>query len=364
MPQTIFEPLPAANSKNSMARISGFKCNRQRNGLGFTLIEVLVVIVVIGILVGLFIPAVMSVYRRTQEFVTVQETQNLNLAIEAFKTKYGFYPPDFWSMNKPASFGPNLGLNGFIPYLNKIAPNHGEFQDADGAPGGPRLIDLWWAKVGSKLGPDSAYVFWLTGLAKNKQYPLTGGTNDALPVFGGVEREVFFEFTQNGRLIDLETNQPLGPATYVATYADQRGSSSPILVFELASLPNAIPGDSNFTQLRNAIPRNSVPRNNPTNLVFPYVQSIISREPTVDFASQFHPVNELFNRTSFQIITAGADGLFAETLPTKNNSPGETFNPALNSKGPSNTYKIGFDARERDNVTNFTEGSMANFINQ
>lgn len=62
---------------------------------GFTLVELLVVIAIIGILAGVLIPAVNSVRRSVQTAFLRTECGNLEMAIEAYKLKYGDYPPDF-----------------------------------------------------------------------------------------------------------------------------------------------------------------------------------------------------------------------------------------------------------------------------
>ena len=60
----------------------------------FTLVELLVVIVIIGILVALIIPVINSIDRKQKISVARAELHQLATAIEAYKTKLGFYPPD------------------------------------------------------------------------------------------------------------------------------------------------------------------------------------------------------------------------------------------------------------------------------
>lgn len=62
---------------------------------GFTLVEILVVIVIIGILAGALIPAVTSVRRSVRTAFLRNECAAFETAIEAYKLKYGDYPPDF-----------------------------------------------------------------------------------------------------------------------------------------------------------------------------------------------------------------------------------------------------------------------------
>ncbi len=62
---------------------------------GFTLVEMLVVITIIGILAGLVIPAVVVAMRKAKEATIVMEISQLDMALKAYKEKFGEYPPDF-----------------------------------------------------------------------------------------------------------------------------------------------------------------------------------------------------------------------------------------------------------------------------
>ena len=61
---------------------------------GFTLVELLVVITIIGLLVGLIVPAVFGVQASFNRAAVKFEVQALNDAVENYRSKHGDYPPD------------------------------------------------------------------------------------------------------------------------------------------------------------------------------------------------------------------------------------------------------------------------------
>ena len=153
----------------------------------FTLVELLIVITIIGILVGLLLPAVRGALNAANELAVRTEMTQIEQAIESFNTQYGFYPPSFEQYNR--SEAGNLshpGLAAFLRHLNRIAPNHQEtrtFFPGITAPNTPRAV-VWWNKVGRHLDQTSSMMFWLTGLTKSQQFPLTGGAFRPIPAFG------------------------------------------------------------------------------------------------------------------------------------------------------------------------------------
>jgi len=60
---------------------------------GFTLIELMVVIVIIGVLIGLIAPAIFAAVRRAREAEVRTEISQLETGISAFKTEFGGAPP-------------------------------------------------------------------------------------------------------------------------------------------------------------------------------------------------------------------------------------------------------------------------------
>ena len=68
--------------------------DRQRpSRAGFTLVELLMTILIIGILIGILVPTIAAAFRRAKEAAVTAELNNLATALASFKNTYGDYPP-------------------------------------------------------------------------------------------------------------------------------------------------------------------------------------------------------------------------------------------------------------------------------
>jgi general secretion pathway protein G len=73
---------------------------RARTGAGFTLVEILVVISIIGVLVALLVPAIASAVRGANEAVVSGDIQQFAQSLASFKNQYGEYPPSRIVLNE------------------------------------------------------------------------------------------------------------------------------------------------------------------------------------------------------------------------------------------------------------------------
>lgn len=73
----------------SSGGLSAFRAQR-----GFTLVEMLVVIAIIGLLAGMIVPLAGLATKKRNLARARAEVDNLALAIDTYKAKKGFYPPD------------------------------------------------------------------------------------------------------------------------------------------------------------------------------------------------------------------------------------------------------------------------------
>ncbi len=118
---------------------------------GFTLVELLVVITIIGVLVGLTVPAVIGVRGAFERAAVKFEVQGLHDAINNYRGKHGDYPPDgsSWTITER--------------HLRKVFPN---------------ILSTELALInpanGTQMDPAEALVFFLGGFSSDSQRPFTG----------------------------------------------------------------------------------------------------------------------------------------------------------------------------------------------
>jgi general secretion pathway protein G len=122
-----------------------------KNDAGFTLVELLVVIVVLGLLVGLVGPRLWGQVSKSKQATAKAQIELIGSALDQYRLDNGSYPGSLDALNQKPATLPNW--NG--PYLKKAVPNDpwghaykfkccpgqfGEYdlwsEGADGAPGG------------------------------------------------------------------------------------------------------------------------------------------------------------------------------------------------------------------------------------
>ncbi len=284
---------------------------RFRSRSGFTLTEIMVAITVIAILAGMLMAAVIPAMSSARRTAILMEMKQIEQSIENFKIHHNCYPPSWVRIrNSP---NPPTAL---LKYINTIAPNNREGEVVSGS---NRRIDLWWQDVGQNIDHTTGQdlVFWLSGLLKNKQYPLTNGVGPgSYPTAyddSNFERDVFYEFK----------GEQLVKNGLVASYVQQANTEAPFLYIDAGSYNNGTSFDGYYVQNNSGTP----------------------------FKSYENP-------KSFQLITWGLDKLPVDpdnppANPTQwgvQTAPG-LVNPVLAS-----------DKYASDNLCNFCDGMLDRYL--
>jgi general secretion pathway protein G len=381
-----------------------------RRRIGFTLVELLVVITIIGVLIALLVPVVFATVGRANDARVAAEINTLAGALASFKNKFQEYPPSRIMLVEDGGF--DIAANPSPPFLTGMT--YASPQPTIGGTPVPVLgtPDLNYGALAQrsisfmrKLFPKAPFV---AGAAASGIpggfYDINGnGINDdangASPILlDGHECLVFFlggipTHTQGGSTFELEgvegfsanPRNPFQPQFVPSTgnqitsaqtrvepffefdadrlvdddfdgvpgYIDPLGKSTDARYFAYFSSYGGSGYDPNDVNLSLNEPGNA---GNLFSTSFPLsdgTRRTTSPLPNPYTSSLPVAVGEkpatFHNAQSFQIISAGRD---------RNYGPGGQYTDSTNG-GDRLTAAGGTDAsRERDNITNFSNGTL------
>ncbi len=350
------------SKKNSVRRVPlGGK-------LGFTLVEILVVIAIIGVLVGLIVPAVNMARRSVQQSAIVFEVQSLGNAIEQYKTKFGDYPPDgsdraTFERHFRKAFS-NIASSEFTALLANSNSSSGV--------------------ATSIMDPAEALVFALGGFSADTVHPFTGAggplflTNsggmrvDSSQAYTSAQYNVdrnspLFEFkvdrlsldASSGVTISIDEATLFGATNdNMPVYTSGSGRLAPFVYFD--SRTYRVGAFYNFYN----------PTNVSAGVARPYKSDQVNTtvSPNVNPDGHYRYAND----RTFQIISAGLDDDYGGIpgLPN-NNTPefyrypsGDSLNFSMVSPPKFTRYaeQDGTASSQLDNATNFADGILENAL--
>ena len=169
--------------------------------VGFTLIELMVVIVIISILIGLLVPAVMSVRSKARDAEVRKDISDLEQAIAQFKVSFGIEPPSYIELFANQSDW-DLPANTRYKGVIKQLWSQFDFSDCGGSSVGAvgsKTFSLPNTPTVLKLNGSECLVFFLGGMIDANSGGFTGFAKDPANPFSPstviTNREgPFFEF--------------------------------------------------------------------------------------------------------------------------------------------------------------------------
>jgi type II secretory pathway pseudopilin PulG len=333
------------------------------------LVELLMVIAIIGILVGMGVVGINAGAKAIQKRAIALEVAAISQAVEAYKMKYGDYPPD------------GSSRAAFEAHFRKAFPN---IKPSEFGLLVPPLVNS--QTPASVMDPAEALVFCLGGFSNNPQLPFSGAGGPFSKADGGgyqynVDRSNgFFEFGQEKLTLGLQGtatqsndevvlgtgNQPDALPVYLP-----RGRTMPLVYFAASTYSFSVP--QNLGLPDGTLAFNAYRGNNISGVARPYKSDNLNTsvlQPTARFQKERR--YRYMNDKSFQIISAGLDDDFggvnsewivrpADLPPTFFRYPsGKQLNIDTGTEAGSNYQESdgGGPSPQLDNVTNFSEGPL------
>lgn len=381
--------------------------NRGRRG--FTLVEVLAVIVIIAVLVALLMPAISGAMRTARNAAVSAEINQLAQALADFKAKYGTYPPSRFLCVESGNYAPYMGdttpLAGgtvtdptspgagdvtlgvlaqrSVRFLRTAFPKlvttgnlpGGTFYDfnGDGAKStipyvlhGHECLTLFLGGVPYR-DPKSGN-FGPGGFGKDPANPFTNLVVGS-PMYGANRSTPFYSFAPSRLILDPvsgvsgKTWVGTGIPGYTDLFVGPGGVPGFYAYFSAHGNGNYDPNDVNM------IAEADDAGASPLSLAFSATFPVVGKGPCVSAAPNPYTAGATTGGTvtyqaaqAFQIVSAGADGLFG-VGGTWAPSPGSSADP-MPFDAP-NTFGGGAaepDAsvrrREQDNLTSFKGGTL------
>ena len=406
-----------------MIRMSMSSCHRRRfrgrERAGFTLVELLVVIVVLSILIGLLLPVLSGAFRSAKNAAAQAEISLLAQALASFKSTYGDYPPSRVYLNENGYFpvGTTTHVNGdtnditigqlaqrsliamrkFFPKVvfstsgqpSQISYNAqtgaGFWYDfnGNGKMDGPYILQgdecLVFFLGGIPLQDPATGAFGMTGFGKDPVNPFTNNVVGS-GMYSANRQPPAFEFNA-GRLF-LDPNNPAALNGMITPgipgYYDSLGNSPPSLASTTLNFYVYFSGygngvyDANDVNFTTEV--DSVTGAGPIGLKYQHAGTVYASAYPNPYTTTLTVTTSgtvTFEKAqTFQIFSPGGDGLYGVggQFVAPSTSTSSASNPLPVDVNHSYTGPIGgtltplTDAtvrvRERDNLTNFQSGTL------
>ena len=312
---------------------------------GFTLVEMLTVIVIIGILAGLTLGASIAVRNAVRRGIIISDIKQLEMALQNYKSEFGELPPDFAFCDEVSTRGTAARAR-VVRHLRKAFPRmklagadtnaqFATFLAACGLGAGPGS---------TQLNPSTALTFWLGGMRDSDGKPQGFHEDPTNPFKAGEPRtKPFYDFNTE-RMVGLQLNQPnIRPASPYVYFRAVKNIDSGNYEYGAAD-------DSDvFGPFSYAVATN--------NYCVPYLEDAYDLNPilAVDATDPTITIRTWRAPDSYQIIAAGLDGIFSSSTPvlaTPTTPPGPPYAFRFSLVGER------FSDADYDNLASFAKGEL------
>ena len=324
---------------------------------GFTLVELMVVIIVIAILMGLLIPALGGAVTAARNAAIGLEIGQIVQGLERYKLEYGEYPPDF-SMDD-GDAGNTADRQFKRDAISAHVSRSFRYRQSSGMYTPPNVRgDLLTGEDLDALNPSTALHFWLRGFSANPQFPVTDAATTRTAMFSFDQSRVIPAYAAKGPLVSPYRED--GRATvslnrlYVEGTNNQLGDAAMVRNLAIATYhPQGAETDAPYLYYRANV------TNAPNSDAFAYATARawaerIGPAPRPYMSDNMVPAaaaNSYASPKTFQLICAGLDGVYGFGGTVNN---GGLAVAGAYTKGP---YPAASHYEDRDNLANFTEGS-------
>jgi type II secretion system protein G len=318
-------------------------CRSAARRPAFTLVELLVVVVIIGMLMAIVTPAIMRVRSSAVNSKVKAEIDMLHMALMNYKNEFGSFPPaemaDLWNAATNEVNTKSQAYRHLVRLFPRLNENRRDAVSGDSP-----------YKYMAKMSPAQALVFWLQGFYENQEYPLTNGA----PWPGKGTRKKFYDFDEtrlfaasalvagkpqeykrrNEASDDFEREYPVYMTSHLS-------AGLPYVYFDSRCYDNETTGDTSY-RARNLFGDETI--------AFPYYTST---PPVNPIWTQWHVAAD-----TFQLIAAGADGKYgsnAAAFPLSVEVRPASGSPVTIPAVTNEADAIG----HQDNITNFASGPLA-----
>jgi prepilin-type N-terminal cleavage/methylation domain-containing protein len=372
--------------------------SQRRSSSGFTLVEMLVVITIIGILAGLITEAAIVARRRAKIAVVSMELKaGLEHACMQYKEKFGEYPPDFAGLQNTQTDPATSSLATPLTYRDEARATvlrHMATAFPRYVPGVPSNtttgtqwdkfradVQQFWKIDVDGLSPTTALIFWLGG---SPEWFLDSSNNQITPTNGSLDKNKPVKSLQ-GFSADV-TNPFSASASRIPSFFEfdiaSLGWISGGGLAELAYWPKAIAvtdktwgpivyfraENGNYT-VNGAIPPNAATTTTGTNAnvknessgVWPAVDTRLSNFDGKDGYDSNKAIGYTWiNPQSFQIFSSGLDQRYATPRAIVGGTLANvdvTMYPTGESYQKIDPVNGG---SSYDDITNFSSGTLEN----